>query len=157
MESTGQFTDAAGAGKHLQAGAKKVIISAPAKGEDITIVMGVNDDDVRPGQPPHHLQRLLHHELRGPDGQGAAWTTSASCTGLMTTIHAYTNDQVISGLPAQGPAPSPRGRAQHHPDHHRCRQGDLRWCCLSSRASWTAARMRVPVPDGSVTDLVVAA
>ncbi len=63
IESTGLFTDAEKAKGHLDAGAKKVIISAPAKGEDITIVMGVNDSKYDRGQAPHHLQRFLHDEL----------------------------------------------------------------------------------------------
>jgi glyceraldehyde 3-phosphate dehydrogenase len=98
VESTGIFRDRAGASKHIQAGAKKVIISAPAKGEDLTIVLGVNDDMYDTTQ--HHI------------------VSNASCTtnclapaakvvndkfgivkGLMTTIHAYTNDQRILDLP----------------------------------------------------------
>src|SRR5258708_13672653 len=94
IESTGIFTDYDGAHKHIEAGAKKVIISAPAKGEDITIVMGVNDGAYDPS---------AHHVI-----------SNASCTtncvaplakvlldsfgivrALMTTAHAYTNDQVI--------------------------------------------------------------
>ena len=55
---------------HLDAGAKKVIISAPAKGEDITIVLGVNEETLRPGRPPHHQQRELHHELPRARRQG---------------------------------------------------------------------------------------
>ena len=98
VESTGLFTDASAAAKHIQAGAKKVIISAPAKGEDITIVFGVND----------HLYDSAKHNI----------VSNASCTtnclapaakvvndsfgivkALMTTIHAYTNDQNILDLP----------------------------------------------------------
>ncbi len=98
IESTGRFTTGPTAKAHLEAGAKKVIISAPAKEEDITIVMGVNDDAYDPA---------AHHVL-----------SNASCTtncvapmakvlldnfgivkGLMTTIHAYTNDQVILDFP----------------------------------------------------------
>ncbi len=98
IESTGLFTSRDGAAKHIQAGAKKVIISAPAKGEDLTIVMGVNDEK---------YDAAVHHVL-----------SNASCTtnclappakvvndsfgivkGLMTTIHAYTNDQKILDLP----------------------------------------------------------
>ncbi len=98
IESTGIFRDRDGASKHMQAGARKVIISAPAKGEDLTIVLGVNDDKYDPAQ--HHI------------------VSNASCTtnclapaakvvndefgivkGLMTTIHAYTNDQRILDLP----------------------------------------------------------
>ncbi|MEM7343338.1 MAG: type I glyceraldehyde-3-phosphate dehydrogenase, partial [Chloroflexota bacterium] len=98
VESTGLFTQAEKAGAHIEAGAKKVIISAPAKGEDITIVLGVNDDQY--DTTKHHI------------------VSNASCTtnclapaakvvndsfkiikGLMTTIHAYTNDQRILDLP----------------------------------------------------------
>jgi glyceraldehyde 3-phosphate dehydrogenase len=98
VESTGFFTDRTNAEKHLQAGAKKVIISAPAKGEDITIVLGVNHKQYDPSK--HHI------------------ISNASCTtnclapvakvlmdnfgikrGLMTTIHSYTNDQRILDLP----------------------------------------------------------
>jgi glyceraldehyde 3-phosphate dehydrogenase len=98
VESTGLFTQAEKAGAHLKAGAKKVIISAPAKGEDLTIVLGVNEDKYDPAK--HHI------------------VSNASCTtnclapaakvvndhfgiikGLMTTIHAYTNDQRILDLP----------------------------------------------------------
>ncbi len=97
VESTGIFRDRAGASKHLQAGAKKVLISAPAKGEDLTVVLGVNDEMYDPAK--HHI------------------VSNASCTtnclapaakvlldnfgivkGLMTTIHSYTNDQRILDL-----------------------------------------------------------
>ncbi len=98
VESTGLFTEAEKAGKHLEAGAQKVIISAPAKGEDITIVLGVNDEQYDPTE--HHI------------------ISNASCTtncvvpmakvlgdsfgieqGFMTTVHAYTNDQNLLDLP----------------------------------------------------------
>jgi glyceraldehyde 3-phosphate dehydrogenase len=98
VESTGFFTDREGAAKHLEAGAKKVIISAPASNEDITIVMGVNEDK---------YDAASHHVI-----------SNASCTtnclapfakvlnekfginrGMMTTIHSYTNDQQILDLP----------------------------------------------------------
>src|SRR5439155_2479756 len=98
IESTGFFTDRDGAEKHLDAGAKKVVISAPATDPDVTIVLGVNDDTYDPDQ--HHI------------------ISNASCTtncvaplakvlhdtftveqGFMTTIHAYTNDQQILDLP----------------------------------------------------------
>ncbi len=98
IESTGRFTDADKAGLHIKAGAKKVIISAPAKGEDLTVVMGVNHDQYDPEK--HHI------------------ISNASCTtnclapvakvilekfgivkGLVTTIHSYTNDQVILDQP----------------------------------------------------------
>ena len=98
VESTGRFTDAAKAKAHLEAGAKKVIISAPAKGEDLTIVLGVNEERYDPAA--HHI------------------VSNASCTtnclapvakvvldtfginhGMMTTVHSYTNDQVILDAP----------------------------------------------------------
>jgi len=98
IESTGRFTDAAQAGAHIKAGAKKVIISAPAKGEDLTVVMGVNHD-----QYDHEKHHII---------------SNASCTtnclapvakvilekfgivkGLVTTVHSYTNDQVILDQP----------------------------------------------------------
>jgi len=153
IESTGFFTDAESAGKHLAAGAKKVIISAPAKGEDITIVMGVNDDKYDPAA--HHI------------------ISNASCTtnclapmakvlddafgierGLMTTIHAYTNDQKILDFP--------------HSDLRRARAAALNMIPTSTGAAKAIGlvmphllgkldgfSMRVPVPTGSATDLVV--
>ena len=153
IESTGHFTKADDARKHLAAGAKKVIISAPAKGEDITIVMGVNDDAYDPGA----------HDI----------ISNASCTtncvaplakvlldnfgivkGLMTTIHAYTNDQVIldfmhkdlrrARAAAQNIIPTTTGAA---------RATALVLPELKGKLDGMA--MRVPVMDGSVTDLVV--
>ncbi|HTP16062.1 MAG TPA: type I glyceraldehyde-3-phosphate dehydrogenase [Streptosporangiaceae bacterium] len=153
IESTGHFTKADDARKHIAAGAQKVIISAPAKGEDVTIVLGVNDDDYDPGQ---HLI-----------------ISSASCTtncvaplakvlhdsfgivkGMMTTIHAYTNDQVILDFPhkdlrraraaAQNIIPTTTGAA---------RATSLVLPELKGKLDGMA--MRVPVMDGSVTDLVV--
>jgi glyceraldehyde 3-phosphate dehydrogenase (phosphorylating) len=152
IESTGLFTDREKAQKHAEAGAQKVIISAPAKGEDITIVMGVNDQDYDPA---------VHNVI-----------SNASCTtncvvpmakvlgdafgidrGLMTTIHAYTNDQNLLDLP--------------HKDLRRARAAALNIVPSSTGAAKASAlvlphlkgrmdgqAMRVPVPDGSVTDLV---
>jgi len=152
IESTGRFTKAEDARKHLGGGAKKVIISAPAKGEDLTIVMGVNDDRYDPA-----TQHVL---------------SNASCTtncvapmakvlheafgieqGFMTTVHAYTNDQVILDFPhsdlrraraaAQNIIPTTTGAAK---------ATALVLPELAGRLDGLA--MRVPVPDGSVTDLV---
>ncbi|MFN8232492.1 MAG: type I glyceraldehyde-3-phosphate dehydrogenase [Actinomycetota bacterium] len=152
IESTGRFTDRDGAAKHLEAGAQKVIISAPAKGEDITIVMGVNDDAYDPA---------THHVI-----------SNASCTtncvvplakvledafgidrALMTTVHAYTNDQNLLDLP--------------HKDLRRARAAAVNIVPASTGAAKATSlalpqlkgkmdgmAMRVPVPDGSVTDLV---
>ncbi len=153
IESTGRFTKAADAGKHLQAGARKVIISAPASGEDITVVMGVNDAAYDPAA--HHI------------------ISNASCTtncvapmakvlhdsfgirqGLMTTVHAYTNDQVILDFP--------------HKDLRRARAAAQNIIPTTTGAAKATAlvlpelkgkldgmAMRVPVMDGSITDLVV--
>jgi len=153
IESTGFFTDAAAAGKHVSAGAKKVIISAPARNEDVTVVMGVN------------------HETYDP----AAHTiiSNASCTtnclapmakvlndefgivkGLMTTIHAYTNDQVILDFP--------------HKDLRRASAAALNMIPTTTGAAKAISlvlpelkgkldgyAMRVPLPTGSATDLTV--
>ncbi len=153
IESTGHFTKAEDAKKHIAAGAKKVIISAPAKGEDLTVVMGVNDDK---------YDAANHHVI-----------SNASCTtncvapmakvlldsfgvkqGLMTTVHAYTNDQVILDFP--------------HKDLRRARAAAQNIIPTTTGAAKATAlvipelqgkldgmAMRVPVPDGSVTDLVV--
>jgi len=152
VESTGRFTKADDARAHIGAGAKKVIISAPAKGEDITIVMGVNDGAYDPAS--HHI------------------ISNASCTtncvvplakvlldnfgivkGMMTTVHAYTNDQVILDFPhrdlrraraaAQNIIPTTTGAA---------RATALALPELKGKLDGLA--MRVPVADGSVTDLV---
>ena len=152
IESTGLFTDREKASAHLAAGAQKVIISAPAKGEDITLVLGVNDDGYDPA---------VHHVI-----------SNASCTtncvapmakvlddafgleqGFMTTIHAYTNDQQILDLP--------------HSDLRRARAAAVNIIPTSTGAAKATGlvlphlkgylegmAMRVPVPDGCVTDLV---
>jgi len=153
VESTGIFTKAADAGKHIAAGAKKVIISAPATDEDITIVMGVN----------HEKYDSAKHNI----------ISNASCTtnclapmakvlndefgivrGLMTTIHAYTNDQVILDFP--------------HKDLRRSRAAALSIIPTSTGAAKAISlvlpelkgkldgyALRVPVPTGSATDLTV--
>ena len=98
VESTGIFRDRDGASKHLQAGAKKVIISAPAKGEDLTIVLGVNDDQ---------YDSAKHHIISNASCTTNCLAPAAKVVndqygivqGMMTTIHAYTNDQKILDLP----------------------------------------------------------
>jgi glyceraldehyde 3-phosphate dehydrogenase len=150
IESTGLFTDREKAAKHLEAGAQKVVISAPAKGEDLTVVLGVNDDLYDPA---------THHVI-----------SNASCTtncvapmvkvlddafgveqGFMTTIHAYTNDQQILDLP--------------HKDLRRARAAAINIIPTSTGAARATAlvmesmkgkldgtSLRVPVPTGSITD-----
>ncbi|MFQ5612366.1 MAG: type I glyceraldehyde-3-phosphate dehydrogenase [Anaerolineae bacterium] len=98
VESTGLFRDRESAGKHLSAGAKKVIISAPAKGEDLTVVLGVNDEMYDPDR--HHI--LSNASCTTNCLAPAAKVVHESfgiVKGLMTTIHAYTNDQRILDLP----------------------------------------------------------
>jgi glyceraldehyde 3-phosphate dehydrogenase len=152
IESTGHFRDHAGASKHIEAGAKKVIISAPGKGEDITIVLGVNQDSYDPAS--HNI------------------ISNASCTtnclapvvkvisdsfgfrhGLMTTIHAYTNDQRILDLP--------------HSDLRRARAAAVSMIPTTTGAAKATGlvlpevagridgmAIRVPTPDVSLVDLV---
>ena len=153
LESTGRFTKAEDAGKHITGGARKVIISAPAKGEDITIVMGVNHE---------RYDGAKHHIL-----------SNASCTtnclvpmvkvvrdafgfrrGSMTTIHSYTNDQQILDLP--------------HKDLRRARAAAVSMIPTTTGAAKATSlvipevkgridgiAVRVPTPDVSFTDLVV--
>ncbi|MFY9588826.1 MAG: type I glyceraldehyde-3-phosphate dehydrogenase [Actinomycetota bacterium] len=152
VESTGLFTDRDKAEKHLTAGAKKVIISAPAKGEDITIVMGVNDGEY--------------------DAAKHTIISNASCTtncvvplakvlhdafgierGFMTTVHAYTNDQNLQDLPHKDLR---RGRAAAinivPASTGAAKATSLAMPEMKGRLDGTA--LRVPVPDGSITDLV---
>jgi glyceraldehyde 3-phosphate dehydrogenase (phosphorylating) len=152
IESTGLFTDRDRADKHIEAGAEKVIISAPAKGEDLTVVLGVNDDAYDPSQ---------HNVI-----SNASCTTNCVApmakvlddafgieTAFMTTVHAYTNDQNILDLP--------------HKDLRRARAAAINIIPTSTGAAKATGlvlphlkgrmdgiAMRVPVPDGSVTDLV---
>ncbi len=151
LESTGRFTKAEDAGKHIKGGAKKVIISSPAKGEDLTIVMGVNSDKYDTGK--HHI------------------VSNASCTtnclvpmvkvvrdafgfrhGSMVTIHSYTNDQNILDLP--------------HKDLRRARAAALSIIPTTTGAAKATSlvipevkgkidgiAIRVPTPDVSLTDL----
>ena len=152
VESTGRFTDADKAAAHIKAGAKKVIISAPAKGEDITIVMGVNEDK---------YDAAKHNII-----------SNASCTtnclapmakvihekfgikhGMMTTVHSYTNDQMILDLP--------------HKDLRRARAAAMSIIPTTTGAAKAVAlvlpelkgklngfALRVPTPNVSLTDLV---
>jgi glyceraldehyde 3-phosphate dehydrogenase len=151
LESTGRFTDKESASKHLTAGAKKVVISAPAKGEDITICMGVNNEKYDPAK--HHI------------------ISNASCTtnclvpvvkvvmdnfgfkhGFMTTVHSYTNDQQILDLP--------------HKDLRRARAAGLSIIPTTTGAAKATGlvipevkgkidgvSLRVPTPDVSIVDL----
>ncbi len=118
VECTGKFRTYETAGEHLEAGARKVVISAPGKGVDATIVMGINDADYDPQAPRRRLQRLVHDQLRGADGQGAQrrLRPAAGVHDHRPRLHRRPEP---ARRPAQGPAPGPLGCGQHHPDHDR--------------------------------------
>jgi glyceraldehyde 3-phosphate dehydrogenase len=153
IESTGRFTSAPDAGKHLAGGARKVIISAPAKGEDITVVMGVNDESYDPAR--HNIISNASCTTNCVAPMAKVLNDSFGIRkGLMTTIHAYTNDQVILDFP--------------HKDLRRARAAAQNIIPTTTGAAKATAlvlpelkgkldglAMRVPVMDGSVTDLVV--
>ena len=155
IESTGLFTDATAARAHIEAGAKKVVISAPAKHEDITIVMGVNDDLYDPARHTIISNASCTTNCLAPmakvlnDGLGID-------RGLMTTIHAYTADQNLQDGP--------------HKDLRRARAAALNIVPTSTGAAKAVSlvlpelegkldgyALRVPVPTGSATDLTFAA
>jgi glyceraldehyde 3-phosphate dehydrogenase len=151
IESTGFFTDGTKAKAHLDAGAKKVLISAPAKNEDITIVMGVNDDEYDPATQNIISNASCTTNCLAPmakalnDGLGIV-------KGLMTTIHAYTQDQNLQDAP--------------HKDLRRARAAAINMVPTTTGAAKAVAlvlpelkgkldgyAMRIPIPTGSATDL----
>ncbi|HZB04327.1 MAG TPA: type I glyceraldehyde-3-phosphate dehydrogenase [Actinomycetota bacterium] len=152
VESTGLFTDRDSAEKHLSAGAQKVIISAPAKGEDVTIVLGVNGEDYDPNT--HHLISNASCTTNCVVPMAAVLDEAFGIDrALMTTCHAYTNDQNLLDLP--------------HKDLRRARAAAINIVPASTGAAKATSlaipklkgkmdgmAFRVPVPDGSVTDLV---
>jgi glyceraldehyde 3-phosphate dehydrogenase len=152
LESTGLFTKRDDAQKHLDAGAKKVVISAPATDPDVTIVLGVNDDAYDKEQ--HHIvsNASCTTNCVAPLAKvlNDAWSIES---GFMTTIHAYTNDQQILDLP--------------HEDLRRARAAGINLIPTSTGAARAIGlvipelqgkvdgiSIRAPVPDGSVVDLV---
>jgi glyceraldehyde 3-phosphate dehydrogenase len=153
LESTGRFTNAADARKHVDAGAKKVIISAPAKNEDITIVMGINHDTYDPAKHTVISNASCTTNCLAPMAK-VLLEEFGIVKGLMTTIHAYTNDQVILDFP--------------HSDLRRARGAATNIIPTTTGAARAIAlvipelkgkldgfAMRVPVPTGSATDLTV--
>jgi glyceraldehyde 3-phosphate dehydrogenase len=153
IESTGFFTKRDDAAKHLAAGAKKVLISAPAKGEDVTIVLGANEDSYDPAS--HDVVSMASCTTNSvvPMAKVLHETFGIS-QGLMTTIHAYTGDQNIHDAPHKDPrraraaavsiVPTTTGAAQ---------AASLALPELEGRLSGMA--LRVPIPDGSITDLTL--
>jgi glyceraldehyde 3-phosphate dehydrogenase len=153
VESTGFFTNADDARKHLNAGAKKVLISAPAKGEDITIVLGVNEQDYNPATDNVISNASCTTNCLAPMAKVIDDAFGIE-RGLMTTIHAYTNDQSILDFP--------------HKDLRRARAAAINMIPTSTGAAKAIGlvmphlkgkldgyAMRVPVPTGSATDLTV--
>lgn len=153
IESTGKFTDAPLARKHLRGTVKKVIISAPAKDEDVTLVLGVNEDKYDPAK--HHVvsNASCTTNCLAPIAKVVNDSFKIQC-GTMTTIHSYTNDQVILDFP--------------HKDLRRARAAALSMIPTSTGAAKAVHlvipdlkgkldgfAMRVPTPNVSVVDLVV--
>ena len=153
IESTGLFTKAPDARKHIDGGAKKVIISAPAKEEDLTVVMGVNDGAYDPAS--HHIISNASCTTNCVAPMAKVLLDSFGIVkGLMTTVHAYTQDQNLQDGP--------------HKDLRRARAAALNIVPTSTGAAKATAlvlpelkgkldgySLRVPVADGSITDLVV--
>jgi glyceraldehyde 3-phosphate dehydrogenase len=153
IESTGIFTKREDAAKHLDGGAKKVLISAPAKNEDITIVMGVNQDKYDPAKDHVISNASCTTNCVAPMAK-VLDENFGIVSGLMTTVHAYTNDQRILDFP--------------HKDLRRARAAAENIIPTTTGAAKATAlvlpqlkgkldgiAMRVPVPTGSATDLVV--
>jgi len=152
LESTGRFTDANDAKKHLRGTVKKVVISAPAKNEDVTLVLGVNEKTYDPAK--HHIisNASCTTNCLAPIAQVVNDNFKIQC-GTMTTIHSYTNDQVILDFP--------------HKDLRRARAAAINMIPTSTGAAKALKlvvpelagkldgfSMRVPTPDVSVVDLV---
>ncbi len=153
IESTGRFTTGPAARAHIEAGAKKVIISAPAKEEDITIVMGVNDDKYDPDAHTIISNASCTTNCVAPMAK-VLLDNFGIVKGLMTTVHAYTQDQNLQDGP--------------HKDLRRARAAAINIVPTSTGAAKATSlvipelkgkldgySLRVPVPDGSITDLVV--
>ncbi|SBT47782.1 type I glyceraldehyde-3-phosphate dehydrogenase [Micromonospora narathiwatensis] len=153
IESTGFFTDATKAKAHLDGGAKKVIISAPAKNEDVTVVMGVNQDQYDPAKHNIISNASCTTNCLAPMAK-VLHDTFGIQQGLMTTIHAYTQDQNLQDAP--------------HKDLRRARAAALNIVPTSTGAAKAIGlvlpdlkgkldgyALRVPIPTGSTTDLTV--
>ena len=153
FESTGLFTDRDAAAKHIAAGAKRVVITAPAKGPDITVVMGVNNDKYDPAKHQIISNASCTTNCLAPVAK-VLHETFGIKKGWMTTVHAYTNDQQLLDLP--------------HKDLRRARAAALSIIPTTTGAATAVGEvlpelkgrldgiaMRVPVPNVSVVDLAV--
>ena len=158
VESTGLFTDRDGASKHLQAGAERVVISAPATDPDLTLVLGVNDDRYDPDQHRIISNASCTTNSVGPMAKILLDNFGIE-SGFMTTIHAYTTEQQLQDQVSM----TRKGK----PDLRRMRSAASNIVPASTGAARAIGEvipelkgkldgmaMRVPVPDGSVTDLV---
>jgi len=152
VESTGRFTDKEKAAAHLQGGAKKVIISAPATNEDITIVMGVNEDKYDPQKHTVISNASCTTNCLAPFAK-VLHEKFGIVKGMMTTVHSYTNDQQVLDLPhkdlrraraaAENIIPSTTGAAKA-----------VALVLPELKGKLNGMAMRVPTPNVSVTDLV---
>ncbi len=151
VESTGFFTDRDAAAKHLTAGAKKVIISAPAKGEDKTIVIGANEHEYDPEQ--HHVISMASCTTNSVVPMAKTLHEAFGIEqGLMTTVHAYTGDQGLHDAPHKDPRRARAGAVSIIPTTTgAAKAAALALPALEGRLDGLA--LRVPIPDGSVTDL----
>ena len=153
IESTGFFTDRESASKHLDAGAKKVIISAPAKGADVTLVLGVNFDAYDKGEHTVISNASCTTNCLAPVAKVLDESFGIE-NGLMTTIHAYTSDQRLQDMP--------------HKDLRRARAAAVNLVPTSTGAAkaiglvipsldgkLNGTSVRAPIPTGSIVDLVV--
>jgi glyceraldehyde 3-phosphate dehydrogenase len=153
IESTGFFTKRDDAAKHLAAGAKKVIISAPAKDEDVTLVFGANEDDYDPAE--HHIISMASCTTNSVVPMAKVLQENFGIKqGLMTTIHAYTGDQNIHDAPHKDPRRARAAAVSIVPTTTgAAKAAALALPVLEGRLDGLA--LRVPIPDGSITDLVV--
>jgi glyceraldehyde 3-phosphate dehydrogenase len=153
LECTGRYTERAQAAQHMDQGAKKVVISAPAKDPDITVVVGVNDSDYDPARHDIISNASCTTNCLAPVAKVLA-DSFGIVQGFMTTVHAYTNDQRILDLP--------------HKDLRRARAAAVNIIPTSTGAAKAIGlvipelkgkldgyALRVPIPDGSVVDLTV--
>ena len=153
IESTGIFRDREGAGKHLSAGAKKVVISAPATEPDITLVIGVNDGDYDPGRHNIISNASCTTNCLAPVAKilDENWGIE---TGFMTTVHAYTNDQVILDFPHKDLRRARTAAANIIPTTTGAAKA-IGLVLPQLKGKLDGIAMRVPVTDVSVVDLVV--
>ena len=123
LECTGKYRGREEAAGHLEAGAEKVVISAPGKGVDATVVLGVNFDTYDPDRAQRHLQRFLHDELSRASRESPPRGPRDPSRDDDDDSRVHRGPE--AGRPAaQGPAPRARRRGQHRADVHRCREGD---------------------------------